>query len=121
MLGSIGFKQLRVRCIIGIEDHEKEKEQDLFIDVKVEFDLSVVSVSRLLEDTVDYVDLAKLTERIAQEGRYELVENYAIDLARAVLNKYPVLSVTLLIRKPQALDQAECSFIEPHVKRTELL
>ena len=110
MLGSIGFKQLRVRCIIGIEDHEKEKEQDLFIDVKVEFDLSV-----------DYVDLAKLTERIAQEGRYELVENYAIDLARAVLNKYPVLSVTLLIRKPQALDQAECSFIELHVKRTELL
>lgn len=112
MLGIIGFKGYRVSCIIGTENHEREVEQDLLIDLKVEADFSRVSQSESLHDTINYVSLASVCKDLAQKGKYLLIEKYAADVIAEVLNRFPVYSVWICVQKPEAIPGAECALVE---------
>ena len=54
MNGIIGFKKLRVDCIIGILPHERVQEQTLFVDIKVRHDFSAC-----IKD--DHIDATMIT------------------------------------------------------------
>ena len=112
MLGTIGFKGYVVNCIIGTEDYERNQEQDLIIDLKVEIDFSNASVSGRLEDTINYVSLAEICKCRAIEGRYHLIENYATDVVLEMIQLFPVKSVWIRIKKPLAIPGAECALVE---------
>lgn len=116
MLGTIGFERYSIRCVIGTEPHERRSEQEILVDVKVEADISVAARTDKLEDTVDYVRLAELCKAMAITGRYFLVEKYAADIAQAILDRFPVKSVYVAIRKPWVLEGAECTFISLKVE-----
>ncbi|MEI8366318.1 MAG: dihydroneopterin aldolase [Parachlamydiaceae bacterium] len=119
-LGVVGFEKYRVKCIIGVEPHERAHAQDLLIDLKVEVNLSAVAVSGLLSDTIDYVQLAAVCARMAQEGAYLLLEKYAADLSQAILEQFPVQSVTICVRKPHPFEGVECALVELRVNRAEM-
>lgn len=112
ILGIIGFKRYRIRCIIGTEPCEREREQDLLIDLKVEIDFTRAAHKDHLSDTVDYVSLAALCNEVAQRGCYQLIEKYATDLVHEVQKKFAIKSVWVRVEKPQAIPEAECAFVE---------
>lgn len=112
MLGTIGFKGYQISCIIGLEPHERMRAQDLLVDLIVETDFSRVSESDSLEDTIDYVSLAALCKKMALAGNYCLIEKYASDLIKEIFALYPVKSAAVRIRKPAAIPEAECAFVE---------
>lgn len=112
MLGIIGFERYKVRCIIGTEAWERQELQEVFVDLKVEADFSRVVRSQDLLDTINYVGLADLCQKIAEEGRYYLLEKYAADVLEEMFRQYPIVSGWICVKKPQALPSAKCALVE---------
>lgn len=108
----IGFNNYRISCIIGIEPHEREKEQDLLVDLKVESVYVTAAQSDDIKDTVNYMALAQICKEIACRGRYQLLERYASDVLDAILEEFPVISAWINVKKPAALPGADCTFVE---------
>jgi len=112
MLGCIGFEGYRLHCIIGTEPHERQQDQELIIDLKVECDLTAAAHSDNVRDTINYVELAELCEQTARNGRYFLLEKLIGDLTTAVLKRFRVRSVWVRVKKPSALKGADCAVVE---------
>ena len=55
----IKITDLSLRCIIGINDDERIKKQDVVINIVMYCDLSVPGQSDDIDDTVDYKKLKK--------------------------------------------------------------
>ena len=57
MPGLIGFEHLPIKCVIGVHPEERSKEQEIFVDLKVEADFGVCAESDHINHTVNYVRL----------------------------------------------------------------
>lgn len=112
MLGTIGFKRLKINCIIGELPDERESPQTIEVSLKVVYDFSACSLSDELSDTIDYVSLADLCTREAREGKYRMLETYASRTLEKILREFPIHSVSIHVSKPGGLTHADCSFVE---------
>lgn len=112
MHGTIGLKNLRVDCVVGIYDFERTGEQPLFVDVEVDAPFDPAADSEHVDSTVDYDHLAKLLTDLAVERRYQLIETFARDALDAILERWAsVAAARIEIRKPQAVPAADASFV----------
>ncbi len=112
MIGTVGLEALHILCVVGIYPHEREQTQSLFVDVEVDQDFSPAAASDRVDDTVDYDRIAELLTGLAKEREYQLIETFAVEGADLLLESFPALhAVRLHIRKPAAVDRAECSFV----------
>lgn len=112
MLGTVGFEELRVQCLVGVYPHERVSEQTLIIDLKVEGDLSGCIKSDSLHDALDYAKLVDLCKKVANENRFHLIEAYAHAILEEVLAQFSASTAWIKIRKPGALPEAKCAFVE---------
>lgn len=111
MKGYIGINQHKIKCIIGIHPKERREEQEIFIDLKVEVDISRPALSDNIRDAVDYVLLADLCTRIAIEGRYQLLETFASHALEAILSRFDISWASIQVNKPSALKTAALPFV----------
>ncbi len=109
MLAKIGFEGLKVETIIGIYPNEREEKQPLLIDIMVEVNISAAAKSDCMNDSLDYTKLVALCQ---EQSAYHLLEAYAAALIQELEKRFDVTWAKIKIRKPQAIPQAECSFIE---------
>ncbi len=112
MPGLVGFDHYRICCIVGMLPHEREQEQEIYVDLRVEIDFSAVAASDLLQDTVDYVRLAEVCRDIACQGKYSMLERYAVHVLDEVLKQFAVTSAWIRVKKPKALAGAAGSVVE---------
>ena len=84
---------LRVRCILGINQDERHEKQDVVINLTIHADLRTAGKSDQLEDTVDYRALKKRILVMVEGSRYRLVEALAAGLALQFFGA-PALVVT---------------------------
>ncbi len=118
-IGTTGFKNLRIDSIIGIYSHERTDSQPLFVDVEVDYDFAAAAASDAIEDALDYDQIAADLTRIAQEGRFQLLEALAEASASFCLESFPrVEAVRLEIRKPHAVEAADASFVRIERRRS---
>jgi 7,8-dihydroneopterin aldolase/epimerase/oxygenase len=112
ILGVIGFDHCKIRCIIGTEMHERKAEQDIYVDLRVEADVSAAIHSDALHDAINYVLLATICKEVAQHGRYYLLEKYADDVLGVIIKRFSVKWAWIRVKKPQAIADAEAAFVE---------
>ena len=79
------IKDLLVRGIIGIRDWEREKPQDILINITVFSDTSRAAETDDIADCVDYSALAKKIQAHAETAARLTVEALANDLAEICL------------------------------------
>lgn len=108
----IGFENYRIECIIGIEEHERAKEQEILVDMKVRARVEAAAQSDAIHDTIDYITLAGLCKQMAETGLYYLLEKYAADVLKKVLTTFPVTWAWIRVKKPSALPGAKFTFVE---------
>jgi dihydroneopterin aldolase len=118
-LGKVGFKHLKIRCLIGVNPYERVLEQDIYVDLKVLTDFSKAAESDDMKDAINYEELAALCKEIAIKNRYNLIEKYAADVLKSVCEKFPVKEAWICVRKPAALPEAECALVELETKNSE--
>jgi dihydroneopterin aldolase len=100
-----------LRCMGRHGDLEgREPERPFLVDVSIDVDLGPVSRSDSYDDVVDLIDLAATVREIVGGPPRLLLETVVVHAARAVLERYAVVSrVSLRLAKsdPPGLDAAE--------------
>jgi FolB domain-containing protein len=97
------IKDLVARGIIGINDWEREKPQEILINITVFSDTRTAAKSDDLVDCVDYRALAKRAQSHAETAARFTVEALANDIADICLEQNLVQKVIVRVEKPGAV------------------
>lgn len=111
-LAEIGFRKLKIHCIIGVEKFERVKPQDIYVDLKVSYDISSCIKDDQVAHAIDYVALAEVCSDIAKEGGFHLIETYAWHVLQYLRSHFPIKHAWIQVKKPMAIKLAACSFVE---------
>jgi FolB domain-containing protein len=108
---SIELRGLRVMAYCGILPEEVARRQPFEIDVDIECDLRAAGVSDDLDNTIDYGAVVGDISKLANEGRYGLLERFASEVADLVLGYDKALASRVSVRKlrppvPQDLESS---------------
>lgn len=108
----IVIKDLLLRGIIGINDWEREKRQDILINITLSGDLRAAGESDKIEDTFNYRTLTKkIIQHVEESARYT-VEALAADIAKLCLSAEGVQRAQVRVEKPGALRFAQSVGVE---------
>ena len=111
-MDQVFIKDLLVRGIIGVNDWEREKPQDILINIAISADLSAAGESDDISDSVNYKTIAKKAQAKAETAQRLTVEALAADIAKLCLEEPGVLKVRVKIEKPNAVRFARSVGVE---------
>ncbi|HLC96619.1 MAG TPA: dihydroneopterin aldolase [Candidatus Nanoarchaeia archaeon] len=103
----IKITNLRLQAIIGINDWEREKKQDIVITVEAEFDGSRAADSDGIQDSVDYKKLTKKIISEVEKSKFFLLEKMVAHLLDMVMEDPKVREAKVTVDKPGALRFAD--------------
>ncbi|MBT8395498.1 MAG: dihydroneopterin aldolase [Gemmatimonadetes bacterium] len=103
MSDTVLIKDLLIRGIIGIHDWEREKKQDILINVQMEADLQPAGQSDDFNDAVDYRAVAKAIISLVETSEFFLVEKMAEEIAAICLQNPKVDVARVRVEKPGAV------------------
>jgi dihydroneopterin aldolase len=86
----------------GLAHEEIKNGQRFEVDVEIRFDASPSGRSDHIQDTIDVRQIYTLVHSVVVEGRFFLIEAVAEHIAAGILNRFPVETVTVRVRKPFA-------------------
>lgn len=101
-MDQVFIKDLVARGIIGINEWEREKPQEILINVTLFADLSKAGVSDNINDCVNYRTVAKKVLAHAESAQRFTVEALAADLVRICLEIPAVQKARVRVEKPGA-------------------
>ena len=102
-MDQIIISDLVARGIIGINDSEREKPQEILINIILFGDISRVGQSDDIEDSINYRTIAKKVMAHAEIAQRFTVEALATDLAHLCLEETGVQKVRVRVEKPGAV------------------
>ena len=95
----IQVQALRVNASVGVPDEERAVPQELSIDLVLEPCRSFEGLADNLAATVDYHAVVLRVEEIVAARPRKLLETLAVDIARQLLDDYPLRAVEVSIDK----------------------
>jgi len=102
-MDKIIIRDLKARGIIGLNDWEREKPQDILINIVLEADLRQAGETDDLGYSVNYRTVAKKVMQHAETAARLTVEALAADLAHLCLEEEGVQKVVVRVEKPGAV------------------
>ena len=102
-MDQVFITDLTARGIIGVNDWEREKPQDILINIVLFADLHKAGESDDIHDSVNYRSVAKKVQAHAEKAQRLTVEALAADLARLCLEEPAVERVRVRVEKPGAV------------------
>jgi FolB domain-containing protein len=106
------IKDLLVRGIIGLNDWEREKPQDILINIVIFTDIKKAGERDDIRYSVNYRTIAKKTIAHAETAGRLTVEALAEDIARLCLDEPHVRKVRVRVEKPGAVRFAHSVGVE---------
>jgi FolB domain-containing protein len=97
------ISDLLVRGIIGLNEWERKKRQDILVNVEIRTDIRAAGESDDVEGTINYRTIAKSVIELVESSSFFLVEALATEIARIVLQEPAAESVIVRVEKPGAV------------------
>ena len=97
------IRDLLLRAIIGINDDERVKKQDVVVNIELDADCRPAAASDAIADAVNYRSIAKGTIDLVENSSFFLVEKLAEEIANLCLADPRVERVRVTIEKPAAV------------------
>jgi 7,8-dihydroneopterin aldolase/epimerase/oxygenase len=103
----------------GVHDEEEALGQRFYVDAELTVDPGDALAADSIEGTVDYGAAFTVIERIVTGRRRFLIEALALDIAKALCDRFPVIRrAAITVRKPNApvpgvIDYVEVSLAWP--------
>jgi FolB domain-containing protein len=119
-MDQIFITDLVARGIIGINAWEREKPQEIMINIVLFADLRKAGKSDDIQDCVNYRTVAKKVLAHAETARRFTVEALAADLARLCLEEPGVMKVRVRVEKPGAVRFAKSVGVEIERSKEDL-
>ena len=110
------IQDLQASCIIGVNEDERHRKQNIMINLALSTDLRKAGVSDRFEDTVDYRAVKKAVLALVEGSRFFLIEALAEAIAVVCLENEAVSAVMVRVDKPGALRFARTVAVE--IERT---
>jgi FolB domain-containing protein len=111
-MDKIFIKDLLVRGIIGVNDWEREIEQDILINAEIYTDTHHTGEADDLQGAVNYRTLSKMIQAYTESAARRTVEALANDLANLCLEDAVVTKVLIRVEKPGAVRFAKSVGVE---------
>lgn len=102
MTDTVSIRGLAVPAVIGVYDWEREISQTLVFGIDLAADVAKAAARDDVADAVDYSAVAATVTRVVQDGKFQLIETAAEQVAERVLADYPVGWVRVEVAKPIA-------------------
>ena len=122
LMGKILLKNIQIYAYHGCMIEEEKIGSDYIVNLTVNADLSLSSVTDKLEDTVDYVSLLAIVKK-QMSIRSKLLENVVDRIINQVFNDLPKVSqvtVSVSKRNPPIGGSVEEVCVEKELKRSSL-
>ncbi len=111
-MDKVFIRNLRARGIIGINDWERKKPQEILINIVLFTDNRAAEASDDIADCVNYRTVAKRVMAHAESAARFTVEALAGDIARLCLETPRVQRVRVRVEKPGAVRFADSVGVE---------
>ncbi|MEX2015499.1 MAG: dihydroneopterin aldolase [Candidatus Hydrogenedentales bacterium] len=99
----IHIRDLLVRCIIGVNDDERERKQDVLINITLHANLRRAAATDDIHETVDYKAIKTRVMDLTEASQFYLIERLADRIADTCLEHDAVQQVDVTVDKPGAL------------------
>ena len=113
------IKNLLARGIIGVNDWERKRPQDILINITLFTDTLRAAKTDDINDCVNYSTVSKKVQAHAETAERLTVEALANDLAEICLEEKDVQKVVVRVEKPGAVRFAESVGVEIERSRDE--
>ena len=117
MLDKIIITDILLRGIVGINEDEREKKQDIVINISLYGDFSKAIESDDIKDTIDYKSIKQKVIELIENGKPFLVEHLAGNIVKICFSFDLIEEVTVKVEKPGALRFAKNVGFEIHRKK----
>ena len=101
-MDQIFITDLVARGIIGVNEWEREKPQEILINITLFADLHLAGKSDDIQHTINYKTIAKKALAQAESAKRFTVEALAADIAQLCLEEPGVEKVRVRVEKPHA-------------------
>lgn len=106
-MDSIKIKNAHYSANIGITKKEKRFAQPIIMDIMLNYTIAKAASSDDIKNTINYSEINKSIQRLLDEKEFKLIETLAETVTTLILDNFPVDSVKLEVKKPQALKNVE--------------
>lgn len=117
--GRLKIKDLRLRTIIGFNDWERKKKQDVIINIELAFELGKSTTSDRVEDTLDYKVITKQIIKSVEESDFNLLEKLTQMILDIIMENQRVTWAKVKVEKPFALRFSDSVSIQLTANRDE--
>lgn len=119
MMDKVIIKDLLARGIIGVHDWERNRPQNIMINITMFTDTRRAAQTDSLDDCINYSTMSKKVLAHAESVNRLTVEALANDLARICLEEQGVQKVIVRVEKPGAVRFSESVGVEIERSRDE--
>ena len=111
-MAKIRITNLRLRAIIGTNDWERDVQQDVVVNIALDYDAARAIASDDLRKTIDYKALTRQIIKEVEASRFFLLEKLAGRVIEIVAAHPAVREAVVRVDKPQALRFADSVSVE---------
>ena len=110
MTDTIEIRGLRCSVIVGVLPEERLREQPLTFDIDIMRSFATAALNDDIHGTSNYAAVIDLVQRLASEGKFQLLETLAYRAAQEIMSfDSEIVGVTVTVRKlrppvPQDVD-----------------
>ena len=94
---------IQIPAALGVTAAERRMRRPVLLDLEIERDLRAAGRSDRIRDTLHYTRVFELVADVAGNQEHKLVEALGDRIARAILAKFGVDAVTVIVRKPNPI------------------
>ena len=105
MSDQIILKGIRSNCIIGINSDERERKQEIIINLTIFYDFS--NIDDEIDNTINYSSVYKLTKKFVENSKFYLIETLGNKLADKLIKEFKLNQIEIEIIKPSVFDNGE--------------
>ena len=120
-MDQVFIRDLVARGIIGVNGWEREKPQEILINIVLFANLQQAGNSDNIRDSVNYRTIAKKVLAHSETAQRQTVEALAADLARLCLEEPGVQQVRVRVEKPGAVRFSRSVGVEIERTKSELV
>jgi FolB domain-containing protein len=113
------IKDLLLRGIIGLNDWEREKQQDILINLTLFTDMRRAGESDNPDDILNYRTITKDIITYVESSKHYLVEALATAIARICVVNHPAARAIVRVEKPGALRFSQSVGVEIERERSD--
>ena len=120
-MDQVFIRDMVARGIIGVNGWEREKPQEILINIVLFVDLHRAGNSDNIRDSVNYRTVAKKVLAHSETVQRTTVEALAADIARLCLDESSVQKVRVRVEKPGAVRFSRSVGIEIEREKVEII